>query len=159
MMREIESDKPDIKVVEPGVIRPMRQRVLRPHQPVEAMVYPGDAAAGTFHLAAMAPSGRVLGIASFYIDPHPLEPMPGDWRLRGMAVEPTLKGQGLGGQLVQAGLEHLREKAGQRLWCNARVSAQGFYTKVGFTVQGDTFLIEPIGPHNVMSIAVGPMPR
>lgn len=158
-MDEIESDNVDIQVVEPGVIRPMRQRVLRPHQPIEAMVYPGDDAAGTFHLAAAGPAGRVLGIASFYIDSHPLEPMPGDWRLRGMAVEPTLQGKGLGGRLVQAGLEHIREQAGKRLWCNARVSAQGFYTKLGFTIQGEVFEIKPIGPHNVMSIAARPMPR
>lgn len=154
-MAEIESDNLDIEVVGPGVIRPMRQRVLRPHQPIEAMVYPGDDAPGTFHLAGFDPSGRVLGIASFYNKgPHPLDPQQGDWRLRGMAVEPAIQGAGLGTRLVHCGVEHIRERAGQRLWCNARVSAQDFYTRLGFKVQGDVFEIEPIGPHYVMSIGI-----
>jgi ribosomal protein S18 acetylase RimI-like enzyme len=133
----------------------MRQRVLRPHQTIDEMVYDGDTSSDTFHLAAMDPTGQVLGIASYYHDPHPLTPSPSDWRLRGMAVEPALQGKGLGSILIQAGIKHIREQGGQRLWCNARVSAQGFYEKLGFTAEGDVFENVPIGPHYVMSIAVG----
>ena len=145
-------DNVTIQVVGADRVRPMRQRVLRPHQPLEQMVYPGDDAPGSFHLAAVDPAGEVIGIASFYMEPHPLAPRDGDYRLRGMAVEPTLQGKGLGGRLVRAGIEYLREQGGQRLWCNARVSAQRFYEKLGFAAEGERFEIPTIGPHYVMSI-------
>lgn len=149
-----ETDKVDIEVVGSDRVRPMRQRVLRPNQSIEQMIYPGDDATDSFHLAAVGVSGQVLGIASFYHEPHPLGPMQGDWRLRGMAVEPAMQGRGLGGRIVQVGLHRIRESGGQRLWCNARVSAQRFYEKLGFIAEGDEFEIETIGPHYVMSIAV-----
>lgn len=158
-MREVDLDKVDIRVVEPNVIRPMRQRVLRPHQPIEAMAYPGDDEAEAFHLAAIDREQAVIGIASFYRDPHPLEPHAGDWRLRGMAVDPAVQGRGLGSSLMRAGINQVIEQGGQRLWCNARVSAQGFYERLGFSTQGDRFEIDPIGPHFVMSIAANASPR
>ena len=153
-MIESDIDSLRIKVVAPEVTRPMRQSVLRPHQSIEQMVYEGDAAPCTFHLAATAQAGQVLGIASFYLSPHPLGPQPGDWRLRGMAVQPELQGKGLGSGLVQAGLERIQAQAGRRLWCNARVFAQRFYEKLGFKTEGERFEIKPIGPHVLMSIAV-----
>ncbi|MBX2851821.1 MAG: GNAT family N-acetyltransferase [Phycisphaeraceae bacterium] len=153
-MSGFEIDKASCRTVAPEIIRPIRQSVLRPNQTIDEMVYEGDTAPGTFHLAAIDPAGQVLGIASFYRDPHPLDPGPGDWRLRGMAVEPALQGKGLGALLVQAGIERIREQDGRRLWCNARVSAQRFYEKLGFTIEGEVFEIEPIGLHYVMSAAL-----
>ena len=153
-MTEAGIDNMEVRVVEAERVRPMRQRELRPHQPIEAMVYPGDEAPGSFHLAAVDGVGRVVGIASFYVDPHPLDPEPGDWRLRGMAVEPSLRGKGLGGRLVEAGISRIREQGGRRLWCNARVSAQAFYEVLGFAIAGDIFEIEPIGPHYVMALTI-----
>lgn len=147
-------DKAEIRVVAADAIRPIRQRVLRPHQAIEDLVYPGDDVADTFHLAVVDPAGRVLGIVSFYHEPHPLDPEPSDWQLRGMAVEPALQGRGLGVQLVQAGINRVRELGGKRLWCNARVSAQRFYEKLGFVATGDEFHIEQIGPHYVMAMPV-----
>jgi len=144
----------EIQIVEADRIRPLRQRVLRPHQAIEQMAYPGDDAPGTFHLAALNEAGQVLGIASFYLDPHPLDPRAGDWRLRGMAVEPELQGRGLGGRLVRAAIERIRERGGKRLWCNARVTAQRFYEKHGLRAEGERFDIPTIGPHTVMSIVV-----
>ena len=158
-MHENEVDQFEVRVVEADRVRPLRRSVLRPHQAIEQMVYPGDDAPGSFHLAAVDGSGEVLGIASFYSEPHPLNKREGDWRLRGMAVVPRLQGKGLGGRLVHAGISHIREQGGQRLWCKARVTAQRFYEKLGFIAEGDRFEIATIGPHYVMSIAVGPRPR
>jgi predicted GNAT family N-acyltransferase len=33
------------------------------------------------------------------------------------------------------------------IWCNARVSAMGFYRKAGWTVESEEFEIEGVGPH------------
>lgn len=143
-----------IRPIPSGQTHALRQRVLRPHQAIQEMVYPGDDAPGSFHMAALDAAGEVQGIASFYVEPHPLDPCEGDWRLRGMAVEPRLQGQGLGGRLVAAGLDHIREQGGKRLWCNARVAAQRFYERIGFVAEGQRFEIPTIGPHDVMSIAI-----
>jgi ribosomal protein S18 acetylase RimI-like enzyme len=158
-MLETDLDQFEIRVVAADRVRPLRQSVLRPHQVIEEMVYPGDNAPGSFHLAGLDASGEMQGIASFYVEPHPLQPHEGDWRLRGMAVVPSLQGKGLGGRLVAVGLEHIREQGGRRLWCNARVSAQRFYERIGFVAEGESFEIPTIGPHYVMSIAVDPEPR
>ncbi|MEM9346724.1 MAG: GNAT family N-acetyltransferase [Planctomycetota bacterium] len=141
----------DIRPIKPEQTHAMRHAVLRPHQPIEAMVYPGDNELDTFHLAAVDGQGRVVGIVSFYEQPSPLGSRQGDWQLRGMAVEPALQGKGLGARLVQAGIDKVREQGGQRLWCNARVTAQRFYEKLGFISEGEEFHIEHIGPHYVMA--------
>lgn len=153
-MQDDTTGKAEIRVVVAKAIRPMRQRVLRPHQAIEDLLYPGDDAADTFHLAVVDPAGRVLGIVSFYHEPHPLAPRQGDWQLRGMAVEPALQGRGLGAKLVQAGIDKVREQSGDRIWCNARVTAQRFYEKFGFVAEGEAFYIERIGPHHVMAMPV-----
>lgn len=149
----------EIRVVAADRVRGMRQSVLRPHQTIQEMVYPGDDAPGSLHLAAVDEMQRIVGIASFYRNPHPLGASEGDWRLRGMAVEPQLQGMGLGGRLVRAGVDRIREHGGRRLWCNARVTAQRFYEKLGFVAEGECFDIPTIGPHYVMSIAVDAKPR
>ena len=153
-MKQIDLANIAIQVVEAARVRPLRQRVLRPHQRLEEMVYPGDDADETFHLAGLDAAGQVLGIASYYADAHPHGGRAGDWRLRGMAVTAELQGQGLGRRLVEVGQSHIRKQDGSRLWCNARVSAQAFYEQLGFTAEGDRFEIPAIGPHYVMSIGI-----
>ena len=151
-MDQIGIDNIIIQHVDAVQVRPMRQCVLRPRQAIEHMVYPGDEAAETFHLAAMNPAGQVIGIASYYLEPHPHNGRADDWRLRGMAVDEARRGLGLGRHLIEAGLDHIREQGGKRLWCNARVTAQPFYEKLGFIAEGNAFDIPTIGPHFVMAV-------
>lgn len=141
-----------IRPIPAAQTRPLRQRVLRPHQPPEAMVYPGDDAADTLHLGAFV-DGALVGIASLYREPPPGEVDPGAWRLRGMAVTPEAQGGGHGRALLEACLVHARRQGGTRVWCNARTTASGFYTRLGFLVQGDVFELPGIGPHHLMSRA------
>lgn len=137
----------------------LRQRVLRPNQRLDELVYPGDGEHTTFHLGAITAQNQVVGIGSFYLAKHPLEPQKGDWRLRGMAVDPRWQNQGVGQRLVGEGTKAVGERGGTRLWCNARVTAMGFYEKLGFVTQGQAFDIPKVGPHYVMSVAVHPPPR
>lgn len=129
--------------------RPLRQRVLRPHQPPEAMVYPGDDHPDTLHLGAYMGEQQV-GVASLYREAPPGEVDPAAWRLRGMAVAPELQGAGFGRALLERCVEHATEQGGTRVWCNARTSAARFYTVMGFAVVGDEFELPGIGPHHVM---------
>ncbi len=132
--------------------RPVRQRVLRPHQRPEELVYPGDDDADTFHLGAIS-GDAVLAILSMYRHAQPPNDPFGEpraWRIRGMASVPEARGTGLGKALVEHARDRVWGVSPDPIWCNARENAFGFYQKLGFAIVGGIFEIEGIGPHAVM---------
>jgi len=132
-------------------VRPLRHCVLRPEQPFGSTAYPGDDLADSVHLGAFD-ADRLVGIASVYREARPGR--PGGWRLRGMAIAPEARGRGYGMALVSASLEHVAASGPGELWCNARLSAIGFYRRAGFEVAGEEFNVPGIGPHVVMTRTV-----
>ena len=62
-----------------------------------------------------------------------------DFQFRKFAVVPEMQGQGVGKSLLNHITEFTANEGGKRLWCNARVSAIGFYARYGFTQTGTTF--------------------
>jgi len=146
--------------VAPEVVRPLRRRVLRPHQTLADQVYEGDDAPGAAHFAAYGDEGdAIIGIASItpepYPGPGPGAGRPGDWRIRGMATDPDGgRGVGAGGALLRACLDWAREHGARRVWCNARSPVRGFYEREGFVVDGAEFEPPGIGPHFLMWLAV-----
>lgn len=134
---------------------PLRQRVLRPHQRVADMGLSSDDDPAVLHLATVTADGDVTGCVR-------LEPVPCPWRtgtawqLRAMAVEPGLRGQGLGAALVTAAVEHVAGRGGGLLWCNARLAAVPFYERAGFAVVTEAWDEPHIGPHVGMVRAVAP---
>lgn len=128
---------------------PLRQLVLRPGRPVEDCDFPHDTDASTIHLGAWA-DDALVGIASVYAEACAQLPAAKPFRLRGMAVHPERQGQGVGALLVHEALEAVRAEGGDLLWCNARTSASGFYSGLGFAVEGEAFELPGIGPHHLM---------
>ena len=131
------------RVVDPDVTLDLRQRVLRPHQTPERVRAQGDGLPGI----AVFADGAVVACASVRPEPMPGDPRDGDWRLRGMASEPAVRGQGYGAVALAAALDYARERGGRRVWCNARTGALGFYERHGFTVVGEEFDLPDAGPH------------
>ena len=142
-----------LAAVSADVVRPLRQEILRPGHTGEKLVFPGDEHPETLH-AAVSIENRVVAVATLMPDPHPYDPEPGDWRLRGMATSPELRGRGIGAALLAACEAHARDHGGTRLWCNARVNARAFYERGGLVVEGVAFEIPTIGPHYLMSKAL-----
>jgi GNAT superfamily N-acetyltransferase len=132
-------------------VRPMRSAILRPWQRPEDLVYPGDALAGALHAAAKDADGAIVGIVSISPEPHPDDPADGDWRIRGMATDPAVRGTGVGAALLTFALEHARRQGGRRAWCDARTSALGFYRRVGMRAEGAEFLSVGGVPHYRMA--------
>jgi GNAT superfamily N-acetyltransferase len=129
--------------------RYLRHVVLRPHQRPEELVYPGDDAPDTVHLGLYV-EGQQLGVASLYREARPGSPSSTEWRLRGMAVLASQQGKGYGGRPAP-GLHRSRGASWRHpLWCNARTTASGFYTGLGFVVEGQEFELPGIGPHYLM---------
>ncbi|HEU0131684.1 MAG TPA: GNAT family N-acetyltransferase [Mycobacteriales bacterium] len=136
---------PEIRVVGPADTAELRQRVLRPRWTVERMLAESDPVPGI----AVVEDGRVVACASVRPEPMPGDPRDGDWRLRGMASDPDLRGRGYGALALAGALDHARERGGTRVWCNARTGALGFYEKHGFTVVGEEFVLPEGGPHHL----------
>ena len=139
-------------------VRGLRTRVLRPPG-TPPVVLPEDERPGTLHVGAFA-DGVLACVATIYPEAMPGTPDAPDgptpaerataFRLRGMATDPAHQGRGLGSAVVRRLLAHVAAEGASVLWCNARVSAQGFYERLGFVTEGPEFDIPGIGPHYVM---------
>jgi len=140
---------PVIRQISAAVTRPLRQAILRPHQRVEELVYPGDDSPDAAHFGAFL-DGELIGIASVYHEPPHDETDEKAWRLRGMAVVSRLHRNGIGSLLLRACVDHARQHGGTTMWFNARTPAVPFYQAHGFQVRGREFLLPNIGPHYFM---------
>ncbi|ONH26599.1 GNAT family N-acetyltransferase [Pseudofrankia asymbiotica] len=127
---------------------PLRQRVLRPHQTVHDVAFPGDDEADSAHVVAVLADGTVVGAVSVLREPAPWG--AAGWRLRGMATDEAMRGRGIGARLLAAVLDHVRDHGGGLLWCNARVRAVPFYERGGLRTRGEVREEPGIGPHVVM---------
>ena len=118
--------------------RDLRGQIMRPGEPIENSVYPGDDSPDTLHLGAYV-DGEQVGVASVYReDPPdsevlpPTMPLAGLWRLRSIATAQEARGQGYGGKLLQACIGYVAAQGGSALWCNARLNAVWFYERYMF---------------------------
>jgi len=137
--------------------RPLRQRVLRPHQSVDELRREGDDHADTGIFAALAADAAVIATGTVLPERCPWQPEREDaWRLRGVATDPALRGQGLGTAVLAAALEHVTTNGGRLVWCKARTPAVPFYRRVGFTPYGEEWEDPQIGRHVCMWREVAP---
>jgi predicted GNAT family N-acyltransferase len=133
----------------------LRAAVLRPDG--GEITWAGDEDPATFHLAARTSDGRVVGVVRFSPAPCPWRAdAAAPWQLRGMATDPAVRGAGAGRALLVDGLTRVAARGGDLVWCNARVTAAGFYERRGFAVVTEPFDKPGIGPHVGMVIAVPP---
>jgi predicted GNAT family N-acyltransferase len=138
-------------LIDPEDAYPLRQLVLRPYLRVDQVGTAYDRAPGTFHAGVRDGDGRVVAIMSVLRDGVP-ETGEDAWRIRSMASHPDVRGSGLGGKVLEYGIERALELEVLPIWCNARRAAYGFYERYGFRFVSDEFEIEGIGPHKVMRV-------
>ena len=136
-----------IRAVDPDTTRPLRQRVLRPHESLEELA--SHEPPGVHAVAAFTQDGEL--VAAGFVCP---DGGPGAWRVRGMATDPQHRGQGAGAQILDRLVEHAREQGATRVWCNARTPALSLYERAGFERESEEFEIPGIGPHFVMALRV-----
>ena len=139
----------DIRPITSVEARTVRLPVLRPGLPPESAILDHDDDPRTRHFGAFD-GAKLVGVATFFPEPCPVRPGPRAWRLRGMATFPEMQGRGGGSSLVAEGLRVARADNAELMWCNARVSARGFYEKLGFATVGNEFVLPVAGPHYVM---------
>jgi len=72
-----------------------------------------------------------------------------DGHIGRMAVSQSLRGKGIGKQVLTALLEHARQEGHRELVLHAQTHAVPFYEQQGFTAEGEEF-IEADMPHRLM---------
>ncbi len=119
----------DIRQIEAAETLELRRRVMWPELSEAEMVVEGDETA--FHYGAF--KGVILiGVGSFF-------PNAGRARLCKLAVDPAHQGQGVAKGLLLAAFEELAAQDIHNVWCDARMSAVGFYQRLGFRIEGTVF--------------------
>ena len=123
----------------------LRNAVLRAGLPRELAEFSGDDDPTSLHFAA-EDAGLIIGCVTLHRSKWNGEPA---WQLRGMAVAPSHQNRGIGGELVTAAEEAILKASDmpRLLWCNARVPALRFYTRLGWKVVSEEFEIPHSGPH------------
>ena len=128
----------------------LRQRILRPNMPLKKARFPKDTKGETFHVGIFTTDGteQVICCASFMAERLAKEVA---WKMRGMATATEYEHRGLGRKLLEWSENAIRLKSESRLlWCNARLSAIGFYRKMGWDIVSLQFNIPGVGPHHRM---------
>ena len=126
-----------VERVERDLILELRARVLScPGTRVAALS--GDLSPTTRHWAAWL-GDAVVGCVS-------VMRLRG-WALRGMAVSAERQRQGVGERLLQA----VYAEVDGPMWCNARLQAVSFYSRLGWVEVGPVFCMGDDMPHQRMT--------
>ncbi|SFG39082.1 Predicted N-acyltransferase, GNAT family [Halobacillus alkaliphilus] len=127
----------------------LRHNVLRPHQPFEACQYDTDHDDDTFHIGAFN-EGKLVSVASFYLESHSEFTSSKQYRLRAMATAEDFRNKGAGREVIHYAERIVKERKANMLWCKGRTSVRNYYQKLGFRSYGDVFNYPGLGPHVIM---------
>lgn len=139
----------EVRPVSAAETRTVRLPILRPGLPPDTAIFDRDDDSATRHLGAFE-GNRLVGVATFFPEACPVVPRASAWRLRGMATLSDVQGRGAGTRLVAEGIAAAQASGAELMWCNARVTALGFYEKLGFVAVGDPFELPNSGRHYLM---------
>jgi GNAT superfamily N-acetyltransferase len=119
----------DIEQIRPELTWKLRQQILYPAQTVREMEMDEDY--DGLHFAAFK-DNYIVGVISLF--------QKGDnFQFRKFAIDGSVQGQGIGRELLAYITDFAKLNGGTSLWCNARVSAIGFYLKANFIQTGKLF--------------------
>lgn len=134
----------EIRQVSVTEILDLRMAVLRDGTPSQNPRYPEDDDVDSMHLAALH-NDTVIATSTWLPRRWMNEPDSPATQLRGMAVAKALQNSGVGGVLLQAGIERAVASGSRFVWARARDTAIRFYEKHRFLVVGDQFIDEATG--------------
>jgi predicted GNAT family N-acyltransferase len=101
------------------------------------------------HFVALGSDGRVLGYARLHLE-------DGESKVYQVVAAQEARSRGIGRALMDAAADRARDEGRHHIELDARVDALGFYERLGFTGEGETFLSARTGtPHRRMRRALG----
>ncbi|KAI0686999.1 acyl-CoA N-acyltransferase [Earliella scabrosa] len=137
----------EIRRIPPEDTIPLRHSVLWPDHPISHVLLPEDESG--FHYGAFFPeSSAAVAVISVFVDPLPPAPDIGTVatssvraaRFRKFACDPPYQGKGIGTALLRRVFDAAAgEMECEVIWCDARVSAAGWYERRGMRKFRETF--------------------
>ena len=127
----------------------IRQQVLWQHKAITECGIDIDSQKGAFHLGAFL-NDELVCIGSFFKQQNSHFKQAKQYRLRAMATLPIAQKKGTAKSLLEFAVQKLKVENQDLLWCDARIIATGFYSKLGFSTKGDSYEIPIIGTHYLM---------
>ena len=118
-----------IEQIRPELTWRIRQKVLYPAQKLYEMEMEEDNQG--YHFGAFM-DNQLVGVVSLFVNGD-------DFQFRKFAVDEDVQGKGVGKTMLQHLIDFALNENAKRLWCNARVTAIGFYLKHSFTHTGQLF--------------------
>lgn len=118
-----------IEQIRPEHTWKLRRDVLYPNKTIGQMAMEEDN--DGYHFAVFKDNYIVAVVSLFQ--------RGADWQFRKFAVNDQVQQAGIGTKLLNYITNFVVQEHGTRLWCNARLSATGFYAKFDFTKTGEVF--------------------
>ena len=119
----------NIEQIQPELTWRLRQEVLYPESPLYEMEMEEDI--DGYHFGAFR-DNDLVGVVSLFQNGT-------DFQFRKFAVVAQAQGTGVGTSLLNDIMDFAIAEGAQRIWCNARVPAIGFYLQFGFERSGKPF--------------------
>ena len=118
-----------IEQIRPELTWRLRQRVLYPAEKLYDMQMDEDNYG--YHFGAFE-NNELVGVVSLFQKDK-------DFQFRKFAVDESMQNKGIGTKLLKFIIDFSKTGGGERIWCNARLSAVDFYLKLGFSQTGTFF--------------------
>ena len=125
----------DIRIITWNEALPIRHKVLWPNKPLLFCRVDEDETAQHYGVYS---KDKLVCVASIYLDGRVA-------RLRKFVTLAEFQGQGLGSKLIAHILNVLEQTNVESFWCDARITAAGFYQKFGMKQQGTKFKKSGLG--------------
>ena len=127
----------------------VRHPVLRKGKSIETCAFESDDLETTHHFGFFE-GLNLIGIISLFLKTNPIFAENLQAQIRGMAIVESHQKKGFGEALVKHCEEYCISKQFDLIWFNARTAAVGFYKKMGYEIEGNSFDIPEIGEHYLM---------
>lgn len=119
----------------------IRRSVLKGIAPSDKNIFPLDEEELSFHLGGFVEK-KLVSIASFYFNKHPLIDAHHQYQIHGMATLHRFRHKGLSSALLKTAFPIIKQNLCKVIWCYTYSDAVGFYKKVGFEDHGTEVEIE-----------------
>jgi predicted N-acetyltransferase YhbS len=139
-----------VRIISAEETHALRWKVLWPHlKSKEDCRIDIDNRIDALHLGAFD-EHRLACIGSFFQSSCPKISFKNQVRLRAMATDPEHRLRRAGELLISEAVHLLKQRGEEVIWCDARLGATGFYSRVGFQKLEEIYDVPLIGPHQFM---------
>lgn len=124
----------EIKEIKPSETLDLRHRILSPNRSIDSIILAEDDSGQHFGLFKDA---KLIAVISLFIENDVAQ-------FRKFATETSEQNKGYGSILLNQVIEESIKNNVKNLWCNARITALGFYKKFDFEVVSEKWITNEV---------------